>query len=108
MHSRRIFAARTVVLPLCLSSLCLAQSAPAPAVRNQVIIVHVKPDMVTEWTALQKNELMPALKKAGVKTRTTYQTVLGNSFEYVTVTPSAKFADLDGPGLGTLAERLGG
>lgn len=96
MNSRRIFAARAVVLPLCLSSLCLAQSAPAA--RNSVVIVRVKPDMVNEWIALQKNELIPAQKKAGVKTRTTYQTVLGNSFEYVTVTPSAKFAELDGPG----------
>lgn len=86
------------MLPLCLSSLCLAQSAPEPAARNQVIVVHVKPYIVNEWTALQKNELMPALKKAGVKTRTMYQTVLGNSFEYVGVTPFAKFAELDGQG----------
>src|SRR5262249_36991142 len=33
-------------------------------------IVHVKPEMLTEWLDLQKNAVVPALKKAGVKTRT--------------------------------------
>jgi len=58
----------------------VAQTAPA-ANRQQVTLVRLKPDMVTEWLALQKNEVMPAQKKGGVTTRTTLQTVLGNAFE---------------------------
>lgn len=86
-----------VVLALTFSTLCLAQSAPATPAHNLVIIVHVKADMLNEWIDLQKNELIPAEKKGGVASRTTYQTLFGNSLEYVTVIPLEKYALLDGP-----------
>ena len=73
---------------------CLAQQAAPPQYR--VVITHLKPDMLSEWIDLQKNEVVPALKKAGQATRTVYSTTLfGNSYEYVTVTPFAKYADFD-------------
>jgi hypothetical protein len=53
--------------------------------------------MLNEWMDLQKNELIPAQKKAGPATRTTYQTVFGNTNEFLTVTPLGKYADFDGP-----------
>jgi hypothetical protein len=73
----------------------IAQTAP-PVNRQQVTLVRLKPDMVNEWLALQKNELMPAQKKGGVTTRTTLQTVLGNAFEYATIIPYPSFGILDG------------
>jgi hypothetical protein len=77
-----------------LSSLCLAQSATPQL--SRVTITHVKPDMLTEWLDLQKNEVVPALKKAGQTTRTVYHTSLfGNSYEYVVITPFQKFAEFD-------------
>jgi len=84
-------------LTLCCSTLCPAQSAPATPARNSVAIFHIKPDMVTDWTDLVKNEVLPAYKKAGVPTFTTYQTVFGNSNEYVGVVPIDKYAVYDGP-----------
>src|SRR5262245_15501814 len=88
------------VLTLCLSTLCLAQTqtstATATPAHNQVVIVHVKPDMQNEWFDLQKNELVPALKKLGLPSLTTYQTLLGNASEYVIVIPFNKFAVFDG------------
>lgn len=46
---------------------------------------------------LQKNEVIPALKKAGIKTQTIYNTTpFGDGFEYTTLTPFAKFAEFDG------------
>src|SRR5437879_6366900 len=85
------------MLALCLSTFCLAQTqtSTAPPTHNQVVIIHVKPDMQNEWFDLQKNELVPAQKKGGLASRTTYQTLLGNSSEYVIVTPFNKFAEFD-------------
>ena len=73
----------------------VAQTTP-PGTRQQVTLVRLKPDMVNEWLALQKNEVIPAQKKGGVTTRTTLQTVLGNSFEYATIIPYPSYGILDG------------
>ncbi len=98
MNNIRMTGASALALALWLPALCLAQSAPPAPARSHVVLVHVKPDMLNEWINLQKNELIPALKKAGVKTRTTYRTLLGNSYEFISVTPFDQFAQLDGQG----------
>src|SRR5436853_7658967 len=94
MIQRRFSIASAALLALCLSTVCLAQTAAPPA-HQRVIIVHVKPDMQTEWFDLQKNELMPAQKKGSLASRTTYQTMYGNIYEYVTVTRLSKYAEFD-------------
>src|SRR5215813_14665051 len=85
-------------------SVCLALSAlgqiwaqnGAPAnPRSLVRITQVKPDMAGEWLALQKNEVNPALKKAGVASRTMLETVLGNPYEYVSIIPFGNYSELD-------------
>jgi len=80
-----------LVLAASLSTLCLAQPS-----MNRVTFTHVKPDMLAEWVDLQKNEVVPALKKAGQKSRTVYSSGLfGNAYEYVTITPMENFAAFD-------------
>ena len=80
-----------LVLAASLPTLCIAQSS-----MNRVTFTHVKPDMLTEWVDLQKNEVVPALKKAGQKSRTVYSSGLfGNSYEYVVITPMENFAAFD-------------
>jgi len=74
----------------------MAQSATALPAHNNVVLVHIKPDMLDEWLDLQKNEVIPAQKKGGVATRTTYRTVRGNPFEFVTATPFDKYSQYDG------------
>ncbi len=65
----------------------------------QVTVVRVKPEMVTEYVEFQRTQTIPALKKAGVKSRDAWVTgVFGEGFEYVYVTPIEKFAQYDGPG----------
>ena len=59
--------AGVVLLAATLSTPSLAQPS-----MSRVTITHVRPDMLTEWVDLQKNEVDPALKKAGEKTRTVY------------------------------------
>lgn len=63
----------------------------------RVLMVSVKSDMLDEWTGLVKNEVLPALKKAGIKSVQTFQTVLGNSGEFQIVTPLDKMSVLDLP-----------
>ena len=87
----------------------VAVASPAPAIaqpaaaapattRSQVTVVRIKADMLNEWIDLQRNEVVPALKKAGIKQRTVWATAVGNSFEYTILTPFEKFALMDGPG----------
>jgi hypothetical protein len=87
---------------LCVSVVALAFSWSTPSQaqspsKSRVTIIHLKPDMVNEFLDLEKNEVVPALKKGGQKSRTVYSTTLfGDGFEYVVVTPLGKFAELDG------------
>src|SRR6516225_51436 len=74
-----------------------AQMPAAPTI-SRVTVTEVKPDMLDEWLDLQKNELIPALKKGGVKTRTVYSSGLfGTAGEYVSIVPVEKFASFDEP-----------
>jgi hypothetical protein len=90
----RLSLAGTLALAAGLSSLCLAQTSPS---RSRVTITHIKPDMVNEWMDLQKSEVVPALKKGGVKTRTVYSAgIFGNGGEYLTTQPFDNTAEFDG------------
>jgi len=65
--------------------------------RLLVTEAHVKPDMLEEWLALQREHVVPALKKAGVKQYTVYQTVVGETSAFVIVRPLPSFGEFDGP-----------
>lgn len=72
-----------------------AQSGAPANTRSLVRITQVKPEMSSDWLAIQKNEINPALKKAGVASRTMLETVLGNAYEYVSITPLGNYSELD-------------
>jgi hypothetical protein len=98
MRVRFAFQRSALAAILVFPTVCWAQSAaaqPAPN-RSRVQQIQVKPDMVNEWMDLQRHEVVPALKKGGTKTRTVYQTNIGEGFEFLIVTPFAKFAEFDG------------
>lgn len=70
---------------------------PRPGItRSYVQVVTLKPDMVNEWLTLQRNEVIPAQKKAGVASRITLATAVGDLNEYVTITPFPEWAAMDG------------
>jgi hypothetical protein len=78
----------------------------SPSTRSVVTIVHIKPEMLNEWLDLQKNGVVPALKKHGMTTRTVYASgAFGVAFEYTIIQPLTKFADFDSPEV--QAEALG-
>jgi hypothetical protein len=82
-------------LAAALTSQCSAQQAPAPRLAR-VTIIKVKPDMLYEWLDLQKNEVIPAQKKGGIKSQTAYTTTLfGDGYEYITIMPFEKYAEFD-------------
>jgi hypothetical protein len=93
--SLSLSSASILVLATSLSTHCLAQQ-PASNF-SRVTISHVKADMINEWLDLQKNEVVPALKKGGVPSRTVVSTFLGNAGEYVQIQPFQKWADFDSP-----------
>jgi hypothetical protein len=74
----------------------------------QVSYVQVRPELLTEYLEIQRNEITPALQKAGVPWRSSWRTgEFGNTYERVFVTPIGNFAefDLGGPLARVLDER---
>lgn len=76
-----------------------AAAAGAQSEWLSITVVRVKADLLTEYQDFVKNEVIPTLKKGGVKERSAFTTgIFGESFEYVYVTPIENFAQYDGPG----------
>lgn len=77
-------------------SVSLAQNAAQPAVTRILVQATVlKPGRAAEWRALQRDEVLPALKKAGVPWRDTLETVFGDQQEVITLRPLTNFAEFD-------------
>jgi len=91
----RSIVSALVAATLLLAGTGLAQEGGAGTTRLLVTHVRVPPAKVGQWLELQRNDVVPALKKAGLKNYTTYQTVVGEASEFVIVRPFA-FAELDG------------
>lgn len=74
-------------------------NAPTQPQWLNIMVVHVKPEMLTEYLNFQKNEAIPTLQKGGVKERSVWQTAaFGEAFQYVFVTPIDSLAQFDGDG----------
>src|SRR5260370_25879852 len=105
LHCTPYFCAGLAIM----SMHCLAQPGlrmDSPSTRSVVTIVHIKPEMLNEWLDLQKNVVVPALKKRGMTTGTVYASgAFGAAFEYTIIQPLSKFADFDSPD--AQAEALG-
>lgn len=93
---RLCIAAAAFLVALALSIEVLAQTSP-PRPHASVAMTLVEPDMSREWFDLQKNEINPALKKAGIKSRTVFRNAPfnGSPYEYVSVTPFDNYGEFD-------------
>jgi hypothetical protein len=75
-----------------------AATPPAAPVFVRLTIVEIRPDMITDYVALQKAETIPALQKAGVAWRNAWRTAnFGSTFTVAYIAPMASFATLDEP-----------
>jgi hypothetical protein len=87
--------------------LACAAAAFAQTVPNMILVttIKVKPEMRQEWLDMQKNEVTPAYRKAGVKSYEVWTTALfGDADEFTTTRPVSNFAtfDADSPVIKTL------
>ena len=110
----RITRPRAVVLiavaAVAVAAIVAVSRAQAPAQqgaqpqRVQVTVIQLRPDMQNTWEDLQKNEMIPAQKKAGLPWRQTFANgASGQGFTRVTIVPLANYAQLDMPGFITRA-----
>lgn len=66
--------------------------------RISISFVNVKPEMVPDFEAMIKTDIIPALAKGGAKQSDVWRTTgFGDSFEYVIVNPIENYAQYDGP-----------
>jgi len=73
-------------------------TTPAAPVFVRLTIVEIRPEMVTDYVALQKSETIPALQKAGVAFRNAWRTgQFGTGFMVAYIAPIKSFASLDEP-----------
>jgi hypothetical protein len=60
-------------------------------------VTEVKPDMMSDFIALQKSDTVPGLQKAGVEWRDAWRAaIVGSANTFAFVTPLKSFSDLDG------------
>lgn len=86
----------SLTLTLSFAVLCSAQDdGPTWILLSEI---QVKPEMRQEWQDLQKNEVNPAFKKAGISERWVWETVVGDLRTYYSVIALENFAQLDEPG----------
>jgi hypothetical protein len=76
-----------------------AQEGGPGSTRTLLTYVRVKPAMIDTWRMLQRDQVVPALKKAGLKQYTVYETLIGDQTEFVIVRPLPSFAEFNGPDL---------
>lgn len=98
LRNPNLVRAACAALALSATALATAQTVPPSTTRIIAIRTQVKPEMLNEWLDLQKNEVNPALKKAGVKSRNVSSAAFGNTYEYLSTSPLENYGLLDGPG----------
>jgi len=97
-----------IVAAITIAAFVAVSRAQAPAQPQQprlvVTTTQLKPDMIVTWEDLQRNELIPAQKKAGLPWRHTLGNgVSGQAFTRVTIGPLERYAQLDMPAFITRA-----
>ena len=99
--SLRTFLGGVVPMVVVFAGPTLAQAPKASAPQSEWLLltmVTVNPGAGPEYVALQTNEVMPALKKAGGSARQAWSSgVAGTIGEFVFVSPIKSFAQFDGP-----------
>jgi hypothetical protein len=72
-----------------------AQAAPAQS-WLRIDTVQVKPEFWNEYREIERDEVIPALRKAGVRSRAAWRTAeFGSTYEVVLARPINSFADYD-------------
>lgn len=92
-----LFRCAAAIVLLAASAVAAAQEGGPGNTRTLVTYVRVKPAAIDTWRMLQRDQVVPALKKAGLKQYTVYETLVGDQTEFVIVRPLPSFAEFNGP-----------
>jgi len=76
-----------------------AQEGGPGLTRLLVTQVRVKPANIDTWRTLEREQVVPALRKAGVKQYSVWETLVGDQNEFVVVRLLPSFAEFNGPDL---------
>ena len=99
---------RVALLGLLLAALAplgYAQTPPAAPIGYRVQVIRLNPGMGDEWRQFYQTEILPVLKKGGVKQHTVLRTSFGDVRQWIIVSPVESLAQLDEPN--TIAKVLG-
>lgn len=72
---------------------------------SRMQVVTLNPGMSDEWRKFYQTEILPGLKKAGVKQLSVWRVAQGDLRQYILITPLESLAQLDEPG--ALVKALG-
>jgi hypothetical protein len=97
IRTTRIRWAAAFVLAGIASAAIAQEGGGNTTTRLLVTEIRVKPEKVGEWLELERNEVVPALKRSGIKQYAVFQTVIGEATDYVIVRPLPSFAEFNGP-----------
>jgi|GEM_PF-2120293 len=95
IHAVKPFAGALVLLLVLAAPVARAQEAAPGITRLMVTSYLIKPDHMAAWKRLQEEEVVPALKAAGVAHRVAYQTVVGPATEVRMFQPIPGFGIFD-------------
>ena len=106
MQDARTFVVVSVALVVALVAGAELVQAQDTGSWVRVNVVQVKPERLSDFIKLYRDEINPALREAGVPWRSVWQTgEFGETYERHFVTPMASFAELDAGGpLGRVLE----
>ena len=74
-----------------------AQTPPPMPQFSRVQAVTLNPGVSDEWRKFYQTEIVPALKKGGVKQHSVWRVVQGDVRQYVLITPMESLAQMDEP-----------
>jgi len=99
MNRASIWQAAALMVLLVSGSRDVPAQAAAGSASTRLLVTRytLKPDHVAQWRALQRQDVLPALRKAGIQHQAMYETVLGDAPEYTSVRELAGFEEFDGP-----------
>ena len=95
-----------IIVPTIYAQNATTAQTPSPLPQfSRMHVVKLNPGLNDEWRKFYQTEIVPALKKGGVKQHSVWRVMQGDLREYVIITPLESLAELDEPI--TLVKSLG-
>lgn len=87
-----------ILFTLFTTTFSFAQTQPPAPQLYRVQVIKLNPGVRDEWREFYKTEILPVMKKAGIKRHDVLAVAQGDVREYILITPLEGLAQLDEPG----------